>query len=284
MYITVKKVRNTIIMEHIISFLIPDDTVNTPFYVQLTGISYPDPNYVISREQSEIYCLEYIIDGEGTIQVDNKIYHPSKGDVYILPKGRKHHYYSSQHNPWTKIWINVNGSLCDALFHIYRLENVHLVKNCDVYPLFQKFVKLCEQKDSPTDILFQQCSLIFHEILSKIHLHLQQQGAKRNSVAYDIKQYIDQHIAEKLSIQKIAETISLSASQLNRVFKKEFHQTPYDYFLSQKIETAKLLLVHTNLSIKQVAYNLKFADEHYFSNCFKAKVGITPGQFVKQQK
>ncbi len=282
MYFTINKVRNAIIMEHIISFLHPNDIAANQFHVQLVGISYPDPNYIVNRENSNIYSIEYIIDGEGTIQIDDEVYYPSKGDIYILPQGRNHHYYSSAQNPWTKIWMNVSGSVCDLLIRAYHLENTYLIKNLDLCYLFEKFLTCCEQKDIAQNVLSQQCALVFHEILIKISAHLHEDIQKTNTLAFDIKQYIDKNIYEKLSIQKISEAICLSSSQINRVFKNEFHQTPYDYILSRKIETSKLLLSNTNLSIKQVAFRLNFADEHYFSNCFKAKTGVPPGKYAKQ--
>lgn len=102
-----------------------------------------------------------------------------------------------------------------------------------------------------------------------------------NTVAYEIKEFIDRNIYHKLTMEILAKQASLSTSQVNRVFKKEFNQTPYDYILSQKIATAKLLLQNTNIPIKQIAYKLNFADEHYFSNFFKEKCGVSPKDYGK---
>ena len=40
-------------------------------------------------------------------------------------------------------------------------------------------------------------------------------------------------------------------------------------------------VLNTNLSVKQIAYELSFTDEYYFSNIFKQKVGISPGKYRK---
>lgn len=270
-------------MEHIISFLNDESRIPNPFNIELTGISYPDPHYYVERDNSRIYCLEYIMEGGGTVHVDEETIYPSKGDIYLLPRGHHHRYYSSPDNPWKKIWMNVCGPLCDRLMEVYHLEGVLLVKNLDLLDLFQKFLTVCEDKDLGITIISQRGSLIFHEILSRISMHLYDKPNVKNAAAYKVKEYIDANIYEKFSIKELARTACLSSSQLNRIFKKEFAQTPYEYILAQKIETAKLLLTNTNISVKQIAYKLSFADEHYFSNCFKERCGVSPKVFSNRK-
>ena len=63
------------------------------------------------------------------------------------------------------------------------------------------------------------------------------------------------------------------------MFKRAYGITPYDYILTRKIETAKLLLKNSSLSVKEIAYRLNFADEHYFSNIFLQKTGVRPKKY-----
>ena len=52
-------------MEHIVTFLPGQFAKEDFFCVEMTGITYPDSRYRIERECSDIYCLEYVIAGEG---------------------------------------------------------------------------------------------------------------------------------------------------------------------------------------------------------------------------
>lgn len=268
-------------MEELQSFVFEEDKLNTQFYIELAGITYPDPHYQIERKNSSIFCLEYIIEGEGIVYIDNKEYSPKKGDIYILPAGHNQMYYSSPTNPWKKIWMNVYGPLCDVLFPFYHLENTILVRNINLYPLFQKFLQICKQKDTQTEEIFLQASYIFHEILSRISSQLYSLPQVHHPVAIKIKDYIDQNIYSKFTLKELGKIACLSPSQLNRIFKKEYGATPYEYILTQKIETAKTLLKNTNISVKETAYRLNFSDEHYFSNIFKKKCGKPPREYVR---
>lgn len=268
-------------MEHIVSFGENISEQNRPFFIEMAGITYPDPNYHIVRKHSLIHCFEYVIDGEGTVQVDGQVNHPVKGDLYILPKGRSHDYFSSPDHPFEKIWMNISGSLCDELVHVYQLTGVLIVKQIDVYPIFREFLSVCENKELSLDEIYRQCSLIFHELIMRIaeHLSAEQKESETSGTAGEIKAYIDRNIYEHLTIESISKQVGLSASQINRVFKKTFEITPYEYILTRKISAAKSLLKNTNLTVKEIAYKLNFADEHYFSNVFYKRTGKRPGKY-----
>ena len=80
-------------------------------------------------------------------------------------------------------------------------------------------------------------------------------------------------------VSDLARVASLSASQLTRVFRDAYGQSPYDYVLARKIDTACRLLLNTGMSVKEVAYRLNFVDEHYFSNVFSKRMGMPPGRY-----
>lgn len=133
-------------MEQIITFL-PGQLPGEPvFQIEMTGITYPDSHYHIERENSSIYILEYIMEGEGLLRIGEETYRPVKGDVYLLPRGKSHFYQADAGNPWKKIWMNVKGSLCDTLVEGFGLGETVLFRDCPVYPLFREFLHVCEKR------------------------------------------------------------------------------------------------------------------------------------------
>lgn len=128
----------------------------------------------------------------------------------------------------------------------------------------------------------RRTSLLFHEILLQLAAHAAA-GAEPEirlpETAVAVRKYVDEHIYERLSIEQLAKEASLSPSQLTRVFRKAYGQTPYEYVLSRKIDTACLLLRNTGMTVKEVAYRLQFSDEHYFANIFRQKNGLPPGKY-----
>lgn len=266
--------------ELILSFLPEQFAYPDIFRIELAGITYPFPTYHVKRENSHVYSLEYVIAGGGEIHIDKATHFPSEGDVYILPKGHDHHYWSNKKDPMHKLWINVSGSLCDHLFHVYQLHQVPILHNVTVRNIFEEVLEVCKDKHLTNYERSQKSSLLFHKLLETLFYHSQAHLKKpMNEVVLLAKTYLDNHLNQPVNIKSVASLVNLSSSQLTRQFKSALNQTPYDYFLSKKIEMAQMLLVKTQLPVQQIADRLAFSDEHYFSNIFKEKVGCSPTQW-----
>ena len=81
------------------------------------------------------------------------------------------------------------------------------------------------------------------------------------------------------SIQHIADSVNLSASYLSDLLKKETGKSAKDHINEFLVDKAKDLLLGTQQSVSEIAYNLGFNYPHYFSRLFKAKTGITPNDY-----
>lgn len=268
-------------MEIIESFVLDNHIRTLPFYIELAGITYPDPNYKIYRECSEFYVLEYIIDGGGYVSVNDKNFYVSAGDVYLLPLGSKCHYYADPQDPFTKLWMNVNGELCHQLLKIYHLHNKYYFKKIDLYSLFENFLNICKSRNLSNNIIFSKCSTIFFEIIQSLYHHCYEES-NRNEYAFHAKNFCDMNIYKKITVTDVSKAVGLSISHLNRLFHKEFGTTVYSYILNCRIEISKSLLKGTAMSISEISDNLNFADEHYFSNIFKKKTGMPPSEYRKK--
>jgi AraC family transcriptional regulator, arabinose operon regulatory protein len=267
-------------MEIIESFVLDHTIMTLPFYVELAGITYADPTYEIKRENSWINVLEYVTEGSGTVHVDGNDYTVRRGDVYLLPIGSSHRYCASKDEPFTKIWMNVSGDLCTQLIQIYKLRGQYYFHNIDIHSLFEKFLDVCKNRDNNTKLTYNKCSLIFMEIIQQLSAHIEKTTVVNESVAA-AKHFCDNNIYERISAVDAARKVGLSVSQLNRLFRKEYSTTVYAYILSTKINTAKALLSGTSMAVKDIAFMLNFADEHYFTNIFKHKTGRTPTEWRK---
>ena len=266
--------------EYIIPFL-PGTFPNESFFrVEMTGITYPDARYHIERKHSNVMCLEYILSGKGELIVNNKQYHAGPGDVYLLAPGTDHAYRSDSREPWEKIWMNVQGSLCETLLRGYGLEEQVVFHDCPLLPYFERFLDICKNAGSDLQRTAASASLLLHELLQELTGYLDcAANARPADAAWSMKEYIDSHISDKLTLPELAHRVNLSASQAGRLFRRAYRLTPYEYILERKIDTAQMLLKNTGLSVKEIAYRLSFADEHYFCNVFRRRTGKTPGEY-----
>ncbi|MBO5159174.1 MAG: AraC family transcriptional regulator [Lachnospiraceae bacterium] len=88
--------------------------------------------------------------------------------------------------------------------------------------------------------------------------------------------YIQENYAEKLSLEMIASSATISTREALRCFQFCIQQTPFEYLMSHRIEMAKKLLRSTNLSVTDIAVQTGFSNSAYFSKIFKRECHTTP--------
>lgn len=93
------------------------------------------------------------------------------------------------------------------------------------------------------------------------------------------RNFIINHIYEKLSVASIASHFSLSPEYLSEQFKKETGIRLIDYIQITRAEEAKRLLMYTNKSILDIASLLNYHDQSHFTKSFKGTFGVTPREF-----
>jgi YesN/AraC family two-component response regulator len=84
----------------------------------------------------------------------------------------------------------------------------------------------------------------------------------------------------QLSIEDIAENVSLSVGRLSVVFKAETGKTVMDYLTDERIKQAVYLLKNTNLRIYEVSLRTGYRSSQYFSKVFFKKTGKRPIDFM----
>lgn len=97
----------------------------------------------------------------------------------------------------------------------------------------------------------------------------------------DVRHYMAQHYHEPISIDSLALLSSLSPNYFGEAFKKAYGQNATDYLTELRIGQAKKLLRETDLLLKEIALQVGYSDEFYFSRKFKKVVGISPSAYSK---
>ena len=84
------------------------------------------------------------------------------------------------------------------------------------------------------------------------------------------------HLADGLPIESLAHNVGLSSYHFLRAFAASTGQTPYQWMSVRRIERAKELLRHRDLSITQIALELGFSSSSHFSTRFRQITGSSP--------
>ena len=94
-----------------------------------------------------------------------------------------------------------------------------------------------------------------------------------------VAQHVEEHLAERLPIARLAELVRLSRYHFCRSFRHSFGVSPHRYHLHRRAERAKTLLANTALSVTDIALDLGFPETSSFSTTFHKLVGRTPTDY-----
>ena len=94
-----------------------------------------------------------------------------------------------------------------------------------------------------------------------------------------ITRYLQEHLAEEISLSVLAEQFHLNPQYISQLFKSEIGVNFLVYLTNIRMEKAKKLLLSTALSIAEVAEQSGYGDYRVFTKVFKKSEGITPSQY-----
>lgn len=99
-----------------------------------------------------------------------------------------------------------------------------------------------------------------------------------------IKEYIRKHMSEPLSMQKVSADMGISQSYLSRMFRKYEDTTFSTYLTMLRMEKAKKMLAGgEKVFIREVAEQLGYKDQFYFSRIFSSYTGMCPSEYLEKE-
>lgn len=125
----------------------------------------------------------------------------------------------------------------------------------------------------------------FGTCIDNLKIALFQRQCSEDSVHYEertingITRYMQEHLAEEVSLSVLAEEFHLSAQYISQLFKNEIGVNFLAYLTNIRIENAKKLLLSTSMSIAEVSEQSGYGDYRVFTKVFKKSEGVTPSQF-----
>jgi two-component system response regulator YesN len=109
----------------------------------------------------------------------------------------------------------------------------------------------------------------------------------QNSIDYDnhivraTREFLEQHYAEDISLEDVAEQVNISPQYYSKLIKKTTGFNFIDWLSMLRVKKAKELLNNSDYTVKEVCFMVGYKDPNYFSRIFKKRIGITPSEYVK---
>ncbi len=96
---------------------------------------------------------------------------------------------------------------------------------------------------------------------------------------HQVKTYIEDHLADSLSLADLAAIVLMSEFHFARSFKAAMGESPYRYVTQRRIERAKVFLAVTQLSVAEISERVGFSNQSHFTAQFRKLTGTTPKRY-----
>lgn len=173
--------------------------------------------------------------------------------------------------------LRARGIYLEVLYHIISLLYKEEISIRDIYNEDFDPVVYIQNLES-----IQEIEKSMEDMLQKILTLYQVNFSTGHRVFISlIKQYIEEHINEKISLDQISKAVHLSPTYISRLFKRETGENLQYYILRRKVEKSKELLKYGH-KLYEVSEAMAFSSESYFIKIFKSYTDLTPRQYIKQ--
>ena len=102
---------------------------------------------------------------------------------------------------------------------------------------------------------------------------------RHKGAADAITAYIDAHLTERLTVEKIAKNVFLSQSGIYKAIGTKYGCTVSEFISDRRIERSLALLSDSDRSIEDIALSVGFSSLAYYSRIFKKRMGVSPLQY-----
>ncbi len=219
---------------------------------------------------------------ERRYEIENKLLHAiAKGDSQLLKKAME----EWKGIPWPYRHPNAPVRSMKNLSFSHNTLFRKAAESAGVHPLHLdsvsgKFAIQIEQAQRIAELasLYEEMLQVYCGIVRELSV------ATLPSMVKEAVTYIRFNIDQPLSLNRIAETLSVHPSHLSRTFKKELGMTLTNYINQLRIEEAKYLLDSSNESITEIASSVGYNDPNYFSKVFTKLEHVTPLDYRKRKK
>ncbi|MFI4913314.1 MAG: helix-turn-helix domain-containing protein [Sedimentisphaeraceae bacterium JB056] len=100
----------------------------------------------------------------------------------------------------------------------------------------------------------------------------------------EVLHFIDENLQKPITLSDMAEVIHLNPTYFSNLFADFMGERPVEYLSRKRIERAQLLLLSTNMTLKEISGSVGFSEANYFSRVFSKHIGMPPQKYRYQER
>ena len=256
------------------------------FYLCFCGYAKCSPLHSFGPAVRPNYILHYIMEGKGKFLVNGEEYNLQKGQGFLIEPEVQTFYQADEEVPWTYLWIGFGGKKAEDYLRDLGLNKEQLIFQCGCGEELKQIVysMLKHRKYTAANEYFLEGLLYTFFGTLKENMEIAGNAGEKDGNLYVRKavEFIQNNYADPVRVKDIADYVGVNRSYLYTLFQDNLQLSPKEYLTNFRLTRAAELLQLTDLSVETVAMSCGYQDALGFSKIFKAKMGITPSAYRKE--
>ncbi len=248
------------------------------------GINYRhESDFLIERPTGSGDNLLIIFKTDAYLTV-NGIKKAVSADSAIVYSRSFPQYYSAKGSSFCNHWVHFELDENDCFLKSIKLPFNTIIEVADINAVENLLLQLSSEDLSENSNKKECSDLYLRLIMAK--LCETKKGSENSNIHSEklmtLRNDIYASPADKRSIADIADSLSLSPSHFQALYKAQFGVSCYDDILTARIKMAKYYLRNTALSVGRIAQLCGYENDVHFIRQFKKKTGFTAGMYRKK--
>ncbi len=257
-----------------------------PHLNHLTMLRATYTTYAYKRHFHDYFAIGVIEDGVQTFSCNSAQYVNPAGGIFIIQPGEAHDGQSATDTSFT--YSAFYPQVDDLQRIAYEMGNQSsglpsfkqtVIQDTSLSNRLLKLHQLLRQDKSRLEhesaFIETLADLLYRHAVHRPHLETVR---KESHTVARLRGYIEEHYADDIRLDDLANYAHWSPFYLLRVFHQEVGLPPHAYLESIRIRAAQRYL-ERDMPLVQVAYETGFSSQSHFSNAFKRFIGVTPGRY-----
>ena len=228
------------------------------------------------------YSAHFILSGKGTYTCGGKTYSLCAGQGFMIIPDMPNTYTADIDEPWKYIYANFCGADDETLVHSAGLNEDNMIFEFDLTDDMLHDLTMMHSSSKDQSARGYDVTGYFLLVMSRLVKANTQRNANTNLPQHYVRRaisYIEDNYPEKITVESIAAYVGIDRTGLYRIFKNNLNISPVQFLISYRLERAKAMMEHDNLTISEIAVSTGFFDAAHFTVAFSKKYGISPGRY-----
>lgn len=216
-------------------------------------------------------CL--VTKGSLKVVLQNKEYTLRTSDMYLVPASDPHISYTETGFSQMAINFRIQEDERGLITMLKKsAKSISIWHQCQLLQAAAEFMEM-------GDLLTLQDQLYAAQRLDAIVLSFMKWKDHSSVFQQQLRSLLENHLATPLTLQEIAEEMSYSRAQVQRVTQQQLGCSVMEFYRRIRLQKACEWLLYSDLHVGWIAESLGFSDQSHFQSFFKDRMHMTPKQF-----